>query len=82
MQASDLVYLLVVRNTIRELDKLRLPYNINILTQASANFLLKGKDHIIANAKIIINERQRLFDELTAMASLKVFPISGEFSIN
>ena len=31
------------QDTIRELDKLRLPYNINILTQASANFLLKEK---------------------------------------
>ncbi|SVE64422.1 uncharacterized protein METZ01_LOCUS517276, partial [marine metagenome] len=67
------------QDTIRELDKLRLPYNINILTQASANFLLKGKDHIVANANIIINERQRLFDELTAMASLKVFPSQANF---
>jgi histidinol-phosphate aminotransferase len=67
------------QDTIRELDKLRLPYNINILTQASANFLLKGKDRIVANANIIINERQRLFDELTAMASLKVFPSQANF---
>ena len=67
------------QNTIRELDKLRLPYNINILTQASANFLLKEKDHIIANANIIISERQRLFDELTAMPSLKVFPSQANF---
>ena len=67
------------QDTIRELDKLRLPYNINILTQASANFLLKGKDHIVANANIIINERQRLFDELTAIPSLKVFPSQANF---
>jgi len=67
------------QDTIRELDKLRLPYNINILTQASANFLLKGNDHIVVNANIIINERQRLFDELTAMASLKVFPSQANF---
>jgi histidinol-phosphate aminotransferase len=67
------------QDTIRELDKLRLPYNINSLTQASANFLLKGKDHIVANANIIIDERQRLFDELTAMSSLKVFPSQANF---
>ncbi len=66
-------------NTIRELDKLRLPYNINTLTQASANFLLKEKDHIIANANIIIDERQRIFDELTAMPGLKVFPSQANF---
>ena len=67
------------RDTIRELDKLRLPYNINSLTQASANFLLKEKDHIVASANIIIDERQRLFDELTAMSSLKVFPSQANF---
>jgi len=67
------------QDTIRELDKLRLPYNINNLTQASAKFLLKGKDRIVANANIIINERQRLFDELTAMASIKVFPSQANF---
>jgi len=66
-------------DTIRELDKLRLPYNINILTQASANFLLKEKDYIVANANIIINERQRLFDELTAISSIKVFPSQANF---
>ena len=54
-------------------------YNINILTQASANFLLKGKNHIVANAKIIINERQRLFDELIAMPSLQVFSSKANF---
>jgi histidinol-phosphate aminotransferase len=67
------------QDTIRELDKLRLPYNINSLTQASANFLLKEKDHIVANANIIIDERQRLFDELTAMPSLKVFSSQANF---
>ena len=67
------------QDTIRELDKLRLPYNINSLTQASANFLLKKKDHIVASANIIIDERQRLFDELTAMSSLKVFPSQANF---
>ena len=67
------------QDTIRELDKLRLPYNINTLTQASANFLLKEKEHIIANANIIIGERQRLFEELTAIPSLKVFPSQANF---
>jgi histidinol-phosphate aminotransferase len=67
------------QDTIRELDKLRLPYNINSLTQASANFLLKEKDYIVANANIIIDERKRLFDELTAMPSLKVFPSQTNF---
>ena len=67
------------QDTIRELDKLRLPYNINSLTQASANFLLKEKEQIVANADIIIDERQRLFDELSIMTSVKVFPSQANF---
>ena len=43
------------QDTISELDKLRLPYNINSLTQVSANFLLKGKEHIVAKADIILS---------------------------
>ncbi len=67
------------QDTISELDKLRLPYNINSLTQVSANFLLKEKEHIVANADIIINERQRLYEELTTISSLKVFPSQANF---
>ena len=67
------------QDTIRELDKLRLPYNINSLTQASANFLLKEKEQIVANSDIIIDERQRLFDELSIMTSVKVFPSQANF---
>ena len=45
----------------------------------SANFLLKEKDHILANANLIIDERQRFFDELLIMPSLKVFPSQANF---
>ena len=45
----------------------------------SANFLLKEKEHIVANANIIINERSRLYEELTTISSLKVFPSQGNF---
>ncbi len=65
--------------TVRQLDKLRLPYNINTLTQASANFLLKEKERIKENAKIIIDERGRLFDELSAIQALTVYPSDANF---
>jgi len=42
------------QETIAQLNKLRLPYNINALTQTSANFLLQDKQRIINNAQIII----------------------------
>ena len=67
------------QNTIEQLNKLRLPYNINILTQASANFLLKDKLRISSNAKIIINERDRLYGELSSIKGLKVHPSQTNF---
>ena len=67
------------KETIEQLNKLRLPYNINILTQASANFLLKEKELITNNAKIIMNERSRLFDELSLIPGLTVYPSQTNF---
>ena len=67
------------QETIEQLNKLRLPYNINILTQASANFLLKEKERIANNAKIIMNERSRLFDELSLIPELAVYPSHTNF---
>ena len=67
------------KETIIQLNKLRLPYNINTLTQASANFLLQDRERILNNAQILIEERQRLFDELSIISELKVFPSQTNF---
>ena len=67
------------RETIVQLNKLRLPYNINALTQASANFLLQDKKRIKKNAEVLIGERQRLFEELSLISQLKVFPSQTNF---
>ena len=65
--------------TIHHLNKLRLPYNINTLTQVSANFLLKEKGRIAENAQVIIDQRERLFDELKAIQALTVYPSDANF---
>ena len=67
------------KETIIQLNKLRLPYNINTLTQASANFLLQDRQRILKNAQILIDERERLFDELSMISQLKVFPSQTNF---
>ena len=67
------------QSTLEQLNKLRLPYNINILTQASANFLLKEKKYIHNNAKTIIDERGRVFIELSLISQLTVFPSQANF---
>ena len=67
------------QETIAQLNKLRLPYNINALTQTSANFLLQDKQRIINNAQIIIEERRRLSHELSLFSKFKVYPSQTNF---
>ncbi|SFV88289.1 Histidinol-phosphate aminotransferase [hydrothermal vent metagenome] len=71
--------LISAQETVSQLDKLRLPYNINILTQVSANFLLQQKEDIDANANIILNERTKLSSALNAVNGLKVYPSQANF---
>ncbi|MBE8190339.1 MAG: histidinol-phosphate transaminase [Candidatus Thioglobus sp.] len=67
------------KSTISELDKLRLPYNINTLTQISAEFLLQQKDQIDKNAQIILAERKRVFASLNALNNLRAYPSDANF---
>lgn len=65
--------------TVGELDKLRLPYNINTLTQQSANFLLQEKAEIEKNAQTILNERSQLSSALAKIGKLIVYPSQANF---
>jgi histidinol-phosphate aminotransferase len=71
--------LIGAQDTVEQLDKLRLPYNINTLTQVSANFLLQEKDEIDKNAQIILTERAQLFSALSAIKDLQVYPSQANF---
>ena len=64
---------------IGELDKLRLPYNINVLTQASADFALRHKAVFDAQTQLIRDERGRLAAAIAAMAGVTVYPSEANF---
>ncbi|MDC9714642.1 MAG: histidinol-phosphate transaminase [Gammaproteobacteria bacterium] len=71
--------LIGAQDTVAALDKLRLPYNINTLTQMSADFLLKEKDEINKNAQIILKQRTKLLSALNAINGLKAYPSQANF---
>ncbi len=71
--------LIGAQDTVVQLDKLRLPYNINTLTQVSANFLLQKKDTIEKNAKIILAQRDKLLIALSNINGLQVYPSQANF---
>lgn len=64
---------------ITEFDKVRLPYNINILTQVTAEFALKHKDVFEQQAALIREQRDWLFARLNGFAQFEVFPSRANF---
>ena len=64
---------------INEIDKIRLPYNINVLTQISAEFVLDNISALDQQAKLIRDEREILIEKMQAMPALQVFPSQANF---
>lgn len=64
---------------LRELDKLRLPYNINSLTQASMAFAMAHYAVFEQQAREICRERQMLHENLTNMKKLQAYPSQANF---
>jgi histidinol-phosphate aminotransferase len=64
---------------LNEFEKVRLPYNINILTQLSVEFALEHKTVLEAQTDLIKSERSKLFKSLSGFKSFKVFPSSANF---
>ena len=64
---------------LSEVDKVRLPYNINILTQVTAEFALKHADVFEQQATSIREQREWLFTELSGYKQFEVFPSRANF---
>lgn len=64
---------------INELNKVRLPYNINTLSQLSAAFAMVHRDVFEDQAAAIRDERRRLLEALADLPGLKVYPSRTNF---
>lgn len=64
---------------LNEFDKVRLPYNINALTQAAALFALQHVSAFTAQAETLIHERTRMAAALAKLAGVTVFPSQANF---
>ncbi len=67
------------KDWIEQINKVRLPYNINVLTQASAEFALHHKAVLDQQAAQILRDRKRLFERLSAITDISVFPSEANF---
>jgi histidinol-phosphate aminotransferase len=64
---------------LAQLDKIRLPYNINVLTQLSAEFSLRHHDELTTQAQQICDDRAYLYKALRALPTLQVYPSQANF---
>jgi histidinol-phosphate aminotransferase len=64
---------------IAELNKVRLPYNINALSQAAAVAALRHRDVITKQINLLIDERKKLYRALLAMPGVTPFPSETNF---
>ena len=64
---------------IGELDKVRLPYNVNVLTQATARLALSHVDVLEAQAATLVREREQLFQAMSELAGVHVYASSANF---
>ncbi len=64
---------------ISELNKIRLPYNINSLTQLTAEFALKHIDFLLEQTEKIRQQRSWLFKQLEQLDTIKAYPSEANF---
>jgi len=62
-----------------EFDKLRLPYNINVLTQVSAEFALSHQAVFDTQTASIRAERERVAAEIARLPGVRVYPSQANF---
>lgn len=64
---------------INEINKVRLPFNVNSYSQAIAIRILKEKGLIEKVIKNIVSERERLYSDLSMIKGVKPYPSEANF---
>jgi histidinol-phosphate aminotransferase len=72
-------FLIADEGIIKEVNKVRLPFNVNSLSQAIAGEALKDRKALQNQVKTIISERESLFNELSKMEGIKPYPSEANF---
>lgn len=72
-------YMAASQALLAEFDKVRPPYNVNVLTQTTAEFLLEHVDVLDQQAVKIRQERERLSAVLASWSGLQVIPSFANF---
>lgn len=71
--------LTAAKPVVDELNKVRLPYNINMLSQVVATTALKHSDELDAQIALLCAEREHMQEELSALPGVTPFPSETNF---
>lgn len=72
-------FLIADRAIVNEVNKVRLPFNVNSLSQATAVAALKEKKLLNSSVRAIISERKRLRREMEKIRGISPFPSEANF---
>jgi histidinol-phosphate aminotransferase len=72
-------FLAGAKDWIEQFDKIRLPYNINVLTQISAEFALAKHAVFDAQVRCVLEDRQWLAEELGKLSAIRVYESRTNF---
>jgi histidinol-phosphate aminotransferase len=64
---------------VSEVNKVRLPYNVNALSQAVGRVVLRHAEVVRRHAAAIVEERERVLSALRGMGGITVFPSDANF---
>lgn len=72
-------FLIAREEIINEVNKVRLPFNLNSFSQAIAAEIIKKKTLLKGYIKSIISERGKLFKELSKIKGIRPYPSEANF---
>ncbi len=72
-------FLIADKNIINEVNKVRLPFNLNSLSQAIAKMVLGNKKMLKEYIKSIVSERDKLYHEMTKIKGVEPYPSEANF---
>jgi len=64
---------------VKEINKVRYPYNINSLSQGVAQVVLDDHEFVAENIQLIIRERDRVYNTLSALEGVEAYPSDANF---
>ena len=72
-------YMMAHPEIAREVNKSKLPYNVNIFTLAAAEIVIERRSELSQAIATLVRERDRVFAELQKRPALQAFPSKANF---